>query len=321
LPAIAERRSIVLTPEGALSAGYRSERLGDLAHRTVIVGQRDLSALLLEGAIAHGARVLESDVMAVTFQRGFASGGRAVAGEQINARCTLFADGPRHPAAVSAGLVKPLLVTESAVTSEWRLRLPADTLAERFGLEVGTACEWWLAGEPFRGVPGMARLRALATSVLLGVAAPLSEVRTGSLVTANVAQRLLGHPSVVPLLMGATVERVEGALRPTAVRSAGVAVGDGFVHLSNAPAGALFPASLEVALGRLAAEAVDEALTAPRPSAARLAPLRRAVRPLLNGAVTLPFSPIQAWGDALLTRPERLWEFVRDMAEVVGEAD
>ena len=318
-PAIVDRQALVLTPEGALGTSFRSVRLIEAAHRRVLIDAGDVTRLLRRQAEALGATpVSTAGEATVRFERGQVVGIAAVE-QGVRARCTVFSGGPRSIPAMSAGLLPALSSDDADLVTEWRLRVDGGTVAERLGLDDGEASEWWLYGDPLRESQGRARFLASRGTAALQLIVPLHEVRRGWLVVTSVMRRLLEHPILTRFLGDTEVSEVTGFLRPRR-EVAGVRVGDGYVHLSNGASSLMDPIGWEIDTGLAAAAAIDQALDGEAVNAARLLSLRSAIRAIDAGYGEMSAGPLDAWGDELLTAPERLIDAARSLAERFPDA-
>ena len=317
-PVVSRRSSLVLQPEGALAAGFASDRLRDPAHAVAIVERDPVAGALVEGIRGLGGLILAAAGSPEIDETGSLIAVPGPDGVTTTARCTILSE-------VDVGRLfamlpeTPRLLPWSA-EAEWAFDLDQGTVAARFSLGEGMAAEWWLYGDPFDGGGGFGRIRAFGGTVTLAVALPLATVLDRRVDVADLGERLRAHPAIAPLLDGASEVGTSGSTVALEVSADACSVGDGWVVGPRALPHDLHPLSSEIEMAELIAESVDAALATPRVTAARLTTLPKRLRQVQTCAPTLPLGPIDAWADELVGNPARLVDGARLLAARFGDA-
>lgn len=215
-------------------------------------------------------------------------------GQVMRARVVVAADGVNSFLARAAGVRPPLASNETAVGIKAVLGLDPQRLEDRFGVGEGEGAAHALVGDATLGLPGGAFLYTNSDSLSVGVVVRLDALAASGRSASDLFEHLLGHPGLRRYLSDTTLLEYGSHLVAeggwAGVGPAHRLVADGLVVVGDAAGltlnSGLVLRGMDLALisGRLAGEAVADAVEAGDPSAAALTPYYERLAASIVGA-------------------------------------
>jgi electron transfer flavoprotein-quinone oxidoreductase len=287
---IIEQKYVLLTGDDMIGLTYRTQQFARPPYNAYSVLRSQFDRWYATTAEAVGAEVypeftvtdlLWDDGQVVGISTGDPDG-------ELLARSVVLADGANSLLSQQAGLRRDLAPIEQALVAKELIALPAAAIEERFALPPGMGTAYEIFGESTMGLLGYGFIYTNKESLSIGAGALLSDlIETGYNVN-DMLDRFKRHPAVAPLLAGGeTIEYSAHLIPEGGYNRLGRVFGDGVVVVGDA-AGFVNPvnregANLAMISGRLAAQAIDEAIDRDDLSAAGLSRYRE----LLDESVIL----------------------------------
>lgn len=280
---IDRNRVCFLNPTSWVGLDYGDERLHQ-AGTAVTVLRAHLDAWLAGQCEDAGVMVMPGvRVDALLVEDGAVRGVRAE-DDVLRARVVVAADGVNSFLARDAGLRDRPPQRHLAVGVKALVRLPRETLEERFGVAGDHGVAMALVGDCTQGIGGGGFLYTNRDSVSVGVVLRLDDLTGKRATAADVFDHLLDHPFVAPLLAGGElVEYGSHLVAEGGEEMRGRLVHDGLVIVGDAAGltinSGLTVRGMDLAVGsaRAAADGIAAALAEDDTSAAGLAGYERAL--------------------------------------------
>ena len=207
---------MVMTGHQSLSVDYRCQTWGEAPYNGMTTYRSRFDPWLADHAVAAGARLVTSTV-ATGLLRDAA--GRVVGvrtdrdGAELHADVVVACDGVNSFLAKEAGLLPRAAAGHHTLGVKEVLSLPREVIDERFGVGHGEGADIEILGCT-RGIPGGGFLYTNAESVSVGIVASLRHLADAKVRPEELIADLKAHPSIAPLLRGATLEEYGAHLIP-----------------------------------------------------------------------------------------------------------
>ena len=265
---IVQERLSLMTPGGALSFAYNSDKLANLPAPSYSVLRSKFDKWLAEKAEEAGAMIAEGQCVDDIVVEDGKVVGIMVEGEEVDADVVILADGVNSLLAQKLGMKAELDPKDVAVGVKEVIDIGgAKGINERFGLnsdDEGAA--WMMAGDPTGGNLGGAFLYTNKENISLGIVTTIADIGRVECSVPDMVERVKAHPTIAPYVKdGKLVEYsahlvTEGGLKmmPELVRDGVLVAGDAaamVVNLGYTVRGM----DLAIESGRLAGEAVIKA--------------------------------------------------------------
>ncbi len=283
---IVRRSTMLMTAEQSLAIDYRSQRWGEAPYNGMTTVRSHFDAWLAGKATEAGARLLTSTVATglVRDAAGRICGVRTDRdGAELHAPVVVACDGVNSFLGKEAGLLPRAAASHHTLGVKEVLELPEGAINERFGVRDHEGVDIEILGCT-RGIPGGGFLYTNAGTVSIGVVLSLPELAAAKVRPEELIADLKEHPSVAPLLRGATLREYAAHLIPEGGYDTMPPLAtDGMVLAGDAAAMTLAAGiwlegvNYAIGAGYAAGQAVDRALTAGDTSAAGLASYRSAL--------------------------------------------
>lgn len=141
--------------------------------------------------------------------------GVVAAGDEVEARITILADGANSLLVQKAGLVDaPPAPHQMAVGVKETIALPASVIEDRFLCLPGEGTAWMFAGDSTKGRTGGAFLYTNEDSISLGLVATLSDLVGGDTPVYQMLEDFKRRPDIAPLVKGGELLEYSAHLVP-----------------------------------------------------------------------------------------------------------
>ena len=318
---IIEQKYLLLTDEDLIGLTYRSEQFARPPYNAYSVLRSPFDRWYAGTAEAVGAEVYpEFTVTDLVWEDGQVAG--ITTGDpdgELRARVVVLADGANSLLAQRAGLHREWKPIEQALVAKELIGLPAATIEVRFGLNPGMGTAYEVFGESTAGLLGYGFVYTNKESISIGTGALLADLITTGRNVNEMLDRFKRHPAIAPLLQGGETLEYSAHLIPEGgFNHLGRLYGDGVVVVGDA-AGFVNPVNREgvnlaMLSGRLAAQAIAEAIAADDTSAAGLSRYRE----LLDDSIVLKdLRTIRNVADFAHERPHLLRDYPNLMSDVL----
>ena len=287
---IIEQRYLVLADEDMLGLTYRSRRFGEPPYNAYSVLRAPFDRWHAATAEAAGAEVYpEVTVTDLLWEDGVVVG--VTTGDEegeLYARCVVLADGANSLLAQKADLHDEWSPMDQALVAKELIALPATTIDDRFSLPAGLGTALEIFGESTMGLLGYGFVYTNRESLSIGTGALLGDLIETGINVNDMLDRFKRHPAIAPLLAGGqTIEYSAHLIPEGGYHRMPRLYGDGVVVVGDA-AGFVNPlnregVNLAMLSGKLAAQAISEAIARDNLSAAALSRYRE----LLEQSVVL----------------------------------
>ncbi|HEU0115123.1 MAG TPA: FAD-dependent oxidoreductase, partial [Thermomicrobiales bacterium] len=318
---IIEQKYLLLTDEDAIGVTYRTQQFARPPFNAYSVLRSQFDRWYASTAEAAGAEVYpEFTVVDLLWEDGQAVGISTGSPDgELLARSVVLADGANSLLAEKAGLHPEWEPVEQALVAKELIALPAATIDDRFALPPGMGTAYEIFGESTMGLLGYGFIYTNKESLSIGTGALLSDLIATGYNVNDMLDRFKRHPAIAPLLAGGeTIEYSAHLIPEGGYNRLGRLYGDGVVVVGDA-AGLVNPvnregANLAMLSGRLAAQAIGEALAVGNLSAAGLSRYRE----LLDESIVLQdLRKIRNVTDFAHARPYLLNEYPVLLAEAM----
>ncbi len=235
---VVESRISLMTGSTAVTVGYRDPAFGEEPYNAFTVLRGKFDQWFAKKAEEAGAFLInQMPVTNVLKDRA----GRVIGvttgtpdGELL-ADVVVIADGVNSLLAKEMGLRGELLPNQVALAVKEVIRLPAETIQERFGVSGNQGVVMELMGDATHGMVGQGWLYTNLDSISLGVGCLLSEFQQRRVRPYDVLEDLKQHPTIAPLIAGGEVDEYTAHLIPEGGFNAMPEVyGDGFLLAGDA---------------------------------------------------------------------------------------
>jgi electron transfer flavoprotein-quinone oxidoreductase len=268
---IVESRIWYLSQDGGYSLSYRDKAFGaDLRYNAFTVGRARFDRWFAEQAQAAGALVVCGTVVTDLMR---ANDGRVIGvvtdrpGGEVRAKVVLLADGINSPLAAKTGFRPEPNPHQVALAVKEVIELPEEVIDERFAVEPGQGVTIEVMGATTQGMDGVGVIYTNKKSLSVCIGALVEDLAQHKIRPYEMLELFKAHPMVAPLIKGGKpVEYMAHWLAEGGYAAIPQLCGDGFLIAGDS--GMLFNAlhregsNMAMASGRLAAEAIIEALKA-----------------------------------------------------------
>jgi electron transfer flavoprotein-quinone oxidoreductase len=264
---IVEQRYWVLTKEGALKFGFRSQNFVRQPCNCYSVLRAKFDKWLAERVRQAGALIIpETTVEEVLRENGRICGVRTSRPDgDLACDVVVAADGVNSLLSQKAGLHEEWKPNEVAVAVKEIIAFPREEIEKRFNLAPNEGATIELFGEATGGLMGTAFIYTNKDSLSVGVGAVCSDILESKISPNDLLENFKAHPAIAPLLQGGEVREYlahlipEGGLNtmPPLYTDGMVVVGDaaGLVNSLHREG-----SNLAITSGRFAAEAILRAI-------------------------------------------------------------
>jgi len=264
---IVEQNYWVLTEEGALKGGFRSQSFGREPFNCFSVFRARFDKWMAEKARQAGALIIAETVVEEVLRENGRICGVSTGRPDGDLACDVVvaADGVNSLLAKNAGLRREWKPNEVAVAVKEIIALPREEIEKRFSLNPGEGATIELFGEATSGLLGTAFIYTNRDSLSVGVGAMCSDLLEREISPNDLLEHLKSHPAVAPLVEGGEVREYlahlipEGGLNtmPPLYTDGMVVVGDaaGLVNSLHREG-----SNLAITSGKCAAEAILRAI-------------------------------------------------------------
>jgi len=264
---IVEQNYWVLTKEGALKGGFRSQTFGREPGNCFSVFRARIDKWMAEKVKQAGALVItETAVEEVLREDGRICGVRTGRPEgDLACDVVIAADGVNSLLAKNAGLRSEWRPNEVAVAVKEIIALPREEIEKRFSLNPDEGATIELFGDATSRLMGTAFIYTNKDSLSVGVGAICSDVVEAKISPNEMLEHLKAHPAVAPLVEGGEVREYLAHLIPEGgLDSMPPLCADGLVVVGDAAAlvDSLHRegSNLAITSGKCAAEAILRAI-------------------------------------------------------------
>jgi electron transfer flavoprotein-quinone oxidoreductase len=213
---VVRRGTMVMTPTQALTVDLRTQAWGEAPYNGMTTYRADFDSWLAGEAVAAGARLITSTVATglLRDRAGRVAGVRTDRPEgDLPARVVIACDGVNSFLAKEAGLLPAADAAQHTLGVKEVLSLPAEVIEERFGVGPGEGVDIEVVGCT-RGIPGGGFLYTNRDSVSVGVVVSVTGLASSGVRPEDLVTDFKAHPSIAPLLRGATVKEYAAHLIP-----------------------------------------------------------------------------------------------------------
>ncbi len=275
--AVTRHSTTFLTGDSSCSLDYRSSSLGSPPYNAFTVLRAKFDAWFAATAERAGALLMPGIRIDSPILEGGAVVGVQAGEESLRAHVVVVADGANSFLAQAAGLRPRNRARDVAVGMKGVVRLPRETIEDRFALvdAEGAACSF--VGEVTKGLAGGGFVYTNLESLSVGVVVRVDELVASGTKSSGLLQEFLGHPLVQRLVRdGELVEYGAHLVPEGGTAMTGRLFGDGILVTGDAAGFAvnngLVVRGMDLAIGSgiCAADTVIEARAAGDCSAAVL---------------------------------------------------
>lgn len=213
---IVRRSTMVMTPTQSLSFDYRSETWAAPPYNGMTTYRADFDSWLADKAVQAGAQLVTSTTATGLLRD---EGGRVVGvrtdreGGDLRAKVVVACDGVNSFLAKELGLLPPADAAHHTLGVKEVLALPREVINERFGVRGQEGVDIEMLGCT-RGIPGGGFLYTNAETISVGVVLSLTHLARSKVRPEEIVADVKEHPSIAPLLRGATVKEYSAHLIP-----------------------------------------------------------------------------------------------------------
>lgn len=280
---VVRRSTMMLTADQSLSVDFRTQHWGEAPYNGMTTVRSHFDAWLATKATEAGARLLTSTVATglLTTSDGRVTGVRTDRdGAELHAPVVIACDGVNSFLGKEAGLVPKADAEHHTLGVKEVLDLPPGAINERFGVRDHEGVDIEILGCT-RGIPGGGFLYTNGSTISIGVVVALTGLAEAKVRPEELIADLKEHPSIAPLLRGATLREYAAHLIPEGgYDTMPPLVADGLVLAGDSAAMTLAAGiwlegvNYAIGAGWAAGQAVDGALTAGDTSARGLSSYR-----------------------------------------------
>ena len=213
---VVRRSTMMMTEDQSLAIDYRSHAWGVAPYNGMTTVRSHFDSWLAGKATEAGARLVTSTVATGLVRDGT---GRVIGvrtdrdGAELHAPVVIACDGVNSLLAKEAGLLPHTEASHYTLGVKEVLDLPAEVINDRFGVRGHEGVDIEILGCT-RGIPGGGFLYTNAETVSIGVVASLPHLSDSKVRPEELIADLKAHPSIAPLLRGATLREYAAHLIP-----------------------------------------------------------------------------------------------------------
>lgn len=263
---VIEQSFWMMTKDSALKTGYRGMEWSKPPYNNFSVFRGKFDQWFAKKCVEVGVLIVnETVVKECITENGKVIGVRTDRpGGEIFANVVILADGVNSLLAKSVGLHKGRRKDEVALCAMEVLKLPAEKIEDRFGLEKGMGATIEMYGDGTKGFAGIAFMYTNKEHISIGCGIMLSQICEQKINMREVLEYLKGHPIIKPLIAGGESCEYyahlipEGGYKsiPKLVKNGVMVVGDAAQFVNGIHREG---SNLAITSGRLAAETVIRA--------------------------------------------------------------
>ena len=214
---IVEQNYWLLTPESAVTFGYRTPRWADDPPNNFTVLRAKFDPWFAKKVEEAGATIITRTTVVdlIHDDRGRVVG--VVAGRpegEVYADVVILAEGVNNLLTQKAGLHDDWAMNEAALAVKEVIELPREKIEDRFGLEPGQGATVEMLGDATAGMLGMGFLYTNKESVSFGVGVLVKHLVYSQMNPNQLLERLKQHPKVRKLIEGGKVIEYSAKLIP-----------------------------------------------------------------------------------------------------------
>ncbi|MCA9798852.1 MAG: FAD-dependent oxidoreductase [Cyanobacteria bacterium HKST-UBA04] len=212
----AEHRFCMMTPDSAVTMGYKSQQHMEAPHYNSFTVQRaKWDRWCAEQAEAAGAFIVTSTTVRDLLWDGTRIAGVKTEQEDFPAKVTIIGDGVNSLLTEKAGLrtriPKP---SEVALGVKEVIALDEQVINDRFNCENGSGVIYTMMGDVFDGLVAMGFIYTNKDSVVVGLGASLEDLQQRLVKPYDLLEIFKQHPVVRPLIAGGKMLEYSGHMIP-----------------------------------------------------------------------------------------------------------
>ena len=213
---ISEQRLWLLSPDSALSLGYKSKSLAAEPYNAFSVLRAKFDSWFAGKAEEAGAILVPQTVVEELIWEGDRVVGVRTGREEgdLFAQVVVVADGVNSLLAQKAGLHPEIRSHQVALAVKEIISLPPEKIEDRFNLEDGEGTAIEIVGDSTRGMVGMGFIYTNRESLSLGLGVLLRDLVKSGLSPHDLIEGMKAHPAIRPLLEGGRTEEYAAHLIP-----------------------------------------------------------------------------------------------------------
>jgi electron transfer flavoprotein-quinone oxidoreductase len=266
---IIESRIWYLSKEAGFSIGYRDPIFAsERKYNVFTVGRAKFDRWFAEQAKKKGALIIPGTVVVDLLKDG---SGKVIgvatnrADGELHSKVVLLADGVNSPLAAKSGFRRDMHPEHVALAVKETVEVAPEIIEQRFGVSGNDGVTTEVLGEMTGGMDGVAIVYTNKGSISISVGANLAQFAKSKIKPYELLEAYKQHPMVAPLISGGkSIEYTAHWLSEGGYTTMPQLVGDGFLIAGDSAM--LFNAlhregsNLAMASGKMAAEAIKEAL-------------------------------------------------------------
>ncbi|MFA5835689.1 MAG: FAD-dependent oxidoreductase [Bellilinea sp.] len=194
-----------LTADSSINLDFKTETFNQPPYNGFTVLRARFDRWLAEQAEAAGAMLVPGIKVDGVVKRNGKVVGITAAGEEMQAKVVIAADGANSFIAQNAGLRDKIPPGQAAVGVKEVIGLPREVIEERFHLSGNEGAAYNIVGYATRGVPGGGFLYTNRESLSIGLVIHLEALVERELKPAEIFEDFLAHPMIAPLIKGGKV--------------------------------------------------------------------------------------------------------------------
>ncbi|MHB8856566.1 MAG: FAD-dependent oxidoreductase [Bellilinea sp.] len=191
-----------LTADSSINLDFKTETFNQPPYNGFTVLRARFDRWLAEQAEAAGAMLVPGIKVDGVVKRNGKVVGITAAGEEMQAKVVIAADGANSFIAQNAGLRGKIPTGQAAVGVKEVIGLPREMIEERFHLSGNEGTAYNIVGYATRGVPGGGFLYTNQESLSVGLVIHLEALVERQLKPAEIFEDFLAHPMIAPLIKG-----------------------------------------------------------------------------------------------------------------------
>lgn len=207
-----DHRYIIMNEKDATTISYKHEERDVSNSYSVIRAKWD--RWCCEEAKKAGAYVATKTVVRELIRKDGKVVGIRTDLEEFFADIVILADGVNSLLAKQIGLRKEIKDSTVALGVKEVIKIPKETLEERFNLDEKSGCICELIGGPFLEMLGLGYIYTNKDSISIGIGVTLDELKNRELKPYDILNELKEHPAISPLIKGGELLEYSAHLIP-----------------------------------------------------------------------------------------------------------
>ena len=215
---IVEQNYWVLTKDGALKGGFRSQNFATEPYNCFSVLRARIDKYLAEKTRQAGALIITQTTVEEVIKEGNRVVGVRTSRPDGDLACdvVIAADGVNSLISKRAGLKKEWAPNEVAVAVKEIIALPRDEIERRFHLNPGEGATIEFFGDVAGGLIGTGFIYTNKDSLSVGVGALASDILEAKVSPNDLLENMKNHPAVAPIIAGGETREYLAHLIPEA---------------------------------------------------------------------------------------------------------